>query len=249
MKLFKVVIYILILVSTSHMLRAQEINSNKEKVENALSDYYGDDITSKDSIDQLSLSEDTIIRKRLDTRFEIGINVSPIFQRIVSPTSIFNSNGEYLATFGIKLNQRTMLRSGLNINTVDFKSDDEQGFTNSFTDINARLGVEWRYPIAKWVEMHIGTDITYDISKSKFEFGFGDKSVSDIQGWGIGVPIGATFWITDRFGLWFESSLRAIWSTNESFDEVDGMIFNNQNSNANRVTVDLPASIFAKFAF
>lgn len=186
-------------------------------------------------------------------RVELGLNISPLLQRVISPATPFNGNGQELVMLNVKVMDGVYWRNGFNASAQKVIDNEINDFTSTFSTIFLRSGFEWRSPIANKLELHVGVDAIFDRFASKFDFddGNGSTSVSDriTNGVGVGVPLGLTYWFNERIGIWVESSLRATRSKLTNIDTFDGEEVGKQESVRLDLSIQLPVSLFVKMTF
>lgn len=171
-------------------------------------------------------------------KLELGFNVSPLLQKIVSPQSVFNSTNETLLLCNVRLSNRLFLRSGFNANFSEINfPEDSFSSSNSTTNIGSRIGLEWRNRLSQLWELHYGFDLVYRYSKQEFISQSFDQNgnfvpfVSDVKrnSGGGGPILGITFWPHPRIGIFTEAGFyftRFNQKDSTFFDGVEN-VFNN----------------------
>ncbi len=188
-------------------------------------------------------------------RVELGFNASPLFQKLVSPQSQFNSLNETLLLANFKVGEKAFLRSGFNVNftKTDFPDDNFTQSSNS-SNIGARLGMEWRTNVSRTFQVHYGFDVLYRYQQ--FEFisqsfdGFGNLvpfvSTNESNTVGFGPVLGITWWMSDRIGIFTETGFYIQQVNEKNGSTFDGTeeIFNETSSW--RGSSFLPTAIYLK---
>jgi hypothetical protein len=187
------------------------------------------------------------------SRSEFGFNVSPLLQKIISPQSTFNQNGELLFFYNYRLTDNTYWRAGGNFSllgrTNPDDNDEENNSSNNFSTLDVRTGVEWRKSLSNRFEFHYGAQLLYQ--GQNFSFSSGDfESSMESKSYGLGPVAGLTFWISDRIGIWAESSLNLMRTNDKTistFTDFTGeRIEQVSNTNANSISTRIPTSLFIK---
>jgi len=185
-------------------------------------------------------------------RVEVGFNVSPLLQKVISPGTSFNFAGQEVITANFKLSDQVYFRNGFNALKQRIETDEEDAFTSTFSQLFFRTGIEWRHQLSSRFELHLGIDGIIDRHVSKFDRNSEvNNSTTDRKssGVGVGIPVGLTFWINDRIGIWTESSLRGVRSKATEVSTFDNNELTNTEQINTSFSVRLPISLFVKMTF
>lgn len=182
-------------------------------------------------------------------KHEIGLNVTDLLNTLLN-SSATNDNSIYTFIYKRRTNEKKAIRTGFGLQILQNSNDSnsQTGFrVISRTNLNARVGLEWRTNISNKFDLLYGIDFLggYSQSESTF-FDFNGRIENNNTGISIGSgPIlGIQFHISDRMSISTETTLYYVFSMNKQRSSENGNQFINTNSENSIFQHTLPSSLF-----
>ncbi len=182
----------------------------------------------------------------------LGINITNTL------AGFFNSGGQDIPKdpflFSFKtLKDNKVWRIGMNAKVDQKEEDSFNGFlTTTETSLKLRFGREWVMPLHKRFDMFYGFDGvgTYDLERSKFEFGQDLVSRDQMFGLGGGPFLGVYFKLSEHVRFSTETYAYVMYYYGEGLDEIGGGL-PNEKTRISRLSFlpAMPNSLYVNFTF
>ncbi|MBK8563891.1 MAG: hypothetical protein IPN76_11250 [Saprospiraceae bacterium] len=201
---------------------------------------------------QLPLLAQKQSKSKEDAQTMLGINITNTL------AGFFNSGGQDILKdpflFSLKtLKDNKVWRIGANAKVDQKEEDSFNGLLKTTeTSVKLRLGREWVMPLHKRFDMYYGLDAvgTYDLDRSKFQFG--DSLISRDQQFGIGAGplLGVYFKLGEHVRFSTETYAYVMYYYGESLDQIGGGV-SDQTKRTSRLSFlpAMPNSLYIHFTF
>ena len=182
-------------------------------------------------------------------KHEIGLNVTELLNTVFNSNTT-NDNSIYTLIYRRRINEKKAIRTGFGIQIVQNSNDTDGG--NGFrvlssTNLNARVGFEWRTNISNKLDFFYGIDLLGGYANSEstfFNFNGRIENISSITSIGGGPLLGIQFHINDRMSISTETTLYYVFSRNKQRTSENGSQFIDLTSKNSIFQHTLPSSLF-----